>query len=219
MWRLWVYVCVCLSASVFHYSFVPHSHVHVSSKANWLLSSAEHTCLWWGNIHPHPHSIAHLSGTAGWEKRGADHPGLSSQRATLMWQKHMCSACVQSLTKHTCKTQFLLPPVRHHYSLSLERWDARKEKVREWQPPPVPGSARLKYWGRMVTLREGKPAQSNHISINQLSSNVNRGPIRENSGERLFYSAFFPTSRHVRVCDLLGWALAASAETWHAHRH
>lgn len=25
----------------------------------------------------------------------------------------------------------LLPPVRHHYSSSLERWDAQKEKERE----------------------------------------------------------------------------------------
>lgn len=56
----------------------------------------------------------------------------------------------------------------------------------------MPGSARLKYWDRMVTLREGKPAQSNHISINQLSSKVNRGVITENIAEHLFYSAFFP---------------------------
>ena len=82
----------------------------------------------------------------------------------------------------------LLPPVRHHYSSSLEQWDAQNEgeSRRERQPPPVPGGARLKYWSRMVTLREGKPAQPNHISINQLSSKVNRGLIRENSAEHLF---------------------------------
>lgn len=79
-----------------------------------------------------------------------------------------------------------------------------KKRVREMQLPPVPGSAMLKYGGRMVTLREGKPAQSNHISINQLSSKVNRGLIRENSAEHLFNSAFFPTSRHVCIHDLLG---------------
>lgn len=88
----------------------------------------------------------------------------------------------------------LLPPVRHHYSSSLERWDAKKKRSgREYErdkPPPVPGSARLKYWSRMVTLRERKPAQYNHISINQLSSKVNRGLIREQSAEHLFLSAF-----------------------------
>lgn len=61
----------------------------------------------------------------------------------------------------------------------------KKGKI-ERQPPPVPGSARLKHWSRMVTLREGKPAQSNHISINQLCSKVNGGLIRENSAEHLF---------------------------------
>lgn len=121
-----------------------------------------------------------------------------------MWQKHMCSAWVQSLLKHTRKTQFycllcgIITP-RHCSGGMLQ-----KERVREVQPPPVPGSARLKYWGRMVTLREGKPAQSNHISINQLSSKVNRGLIRGNSAEHLFYSAFFPTSRHVCARDLPG---------------
>lgn len=68
----------------------------------------------------------------------------------------------------------------------LKKRERERRRARERQPPPVPGSARLKYWSRMVTLREGKPAQSNHISINQLSSKVNRGLIRENSAEHLF---------------------------------
>lgn len=101
-----------------------------------------------------------------------------------MWQKHMCSAWVQSLLKHTV----LLPPVRHHFSLSLEQRNAQKERVREG----ATSCARLKYWGRMFTPRERKPAQSNHISINQLSSKVNRGLIREDSAEHLLYSVYSP---------------------------
>lgn len=114
-----------------------------------------------------------------------------------MWHKHMCSARVQSLLKHTRKTQFycllcgIITP-RHWSSEMLKRRNRERESERERQPPPVPGSAKLKYWSRLVTLREGKPAQSNHISINQLSSKVNKGLIKENNAEHLCYAAFFP---------------------------
>lgn len=105
-----------------------------------------------------------------------------------MAQAHVqCTGTISAKT-HSQNT-VLLPPVRHHYFSSLEQWDAQTEKegakVRETQPPPVPGGAKLKHWSRLVTLREGKPAQSNHISINQLSSKVNRGLIRENNAEHL----------------------------------
>lgn len=177
-----VFICVCrLMQPVFLFSHF--CTARVSSKANLLLSSTEHALPWWGNIHPHPHSSfpKPISSTTGLEERGLDHPGMGSQRGALMWHKHMCRARIQSLQKHTHKT-VLLPPVQHHYSSSLEQWDARKES----EGVAAAFCARLKNWSRMVTLREGKPAWSNHISINQLSSKVNRGLIRQNSAELLF---------------------------------
>lgn len=53
------------------------------------------------------------------QKKGLDHPGLASQSSSLMWNRHMCGAWVQSRRKQSPNTA-LLPPVRHHYSLSLE---------------------------------------------------------------------------------------------------
>lgn len=184
---------------VLHHTFIlaPHT-VPVSSKANWVWENTL-TCGEVTSTHIHAAFLRSLSSTAGWEKRGLDHPGLRSQRAALMWHKHMCGARAQSLLKHTRKTEFycllcgIITP-RHWNSEMLKRGsgEREREKVRERQPPPGPGSAKLKYWSRLVTPREGKPAQSYHISINQLSSKVNKGLIKDNNGEHLCWGAFFP---------------------------
>lgn len=125
-----------------------------------------------------PRLCSSLCGSAGGEKRGSDHPGLSSQRAALMWQQHMCPARLRFLLRHTCKTHFYCLPCGGGSGGAPERSRGMLRR-RESEPPPVPGGARLESRGLTVTLGEKKPAQSNHISINQLSSKVNRGLIRE----------------------------------------
>lgn len=95
-----------------------------------------------------------------------------------MWQEHMCCAPLRFLLRHTRKMQsYCLPCGGGGGGASLDR--AEGCTGAESEPPPVPGGARLEYWGLTVTPGERKPAQSNRISINQLSSKVNRGLIRE----------------------------------------
>lgn len=53
-------------------------------------------------------------------------------KALLWCGKGMCSAWLQSHRKQSPST-VLLPPVRHHYSSSLDWWDAQKDKDGEWE--------------------------------------------------------------------------------------
>lgn len=164
----WVYVCVYrigFPATLLFSVLLP------------LTSPPKQTDLFDGRLRAaarqHPPTFAlrvrsSFCGSAGGETRGPDHPGLSSEGAALMWQQHMRRATATVSAQTHSQIAVLLPPVR------------RRRSRGESEPPSlVPDGARLESRGLTVTLGERKPAQPNHISINQSSSKVNRGLIRE----------------------------------------
>lgn len=178
-------VCVCLSVYVLQQAFILPLHAVLQSKLTSKFCRKHSPVV---RQHP-PTSKRYFSKEylpskvcASRKRRGLDHPGLGSQNSALMWHQHMWHNHSQNtLTKQFYCLLCCIAAPRCRSSGMLQKTKAHNK--REKQPPTVPGSEN---WCRMVTPREGKPAWSDHISIKQLSSKVNRGLIREYNAEYFF---------------------------------